>query len=131
MPLFLLFSTKTALTVGAIIGGTVAVVANREKVLEVAADILQHGADYCNAQLAKNKIRMACQISDGEYANYEDHNQSEATTPSGSDDEADSDDKEDADEKEELDSAHAWARYGDSQSTLISRSGTLKVDQVD
>ncbi|GBL50326.1 hypothetical protein ACI3LY_001937 [Candidozyma auris] len=62
------FSTKAAFTIGALIGGTVAILANRDKLLELSAELLQKGADLCNEQIEKNRIKMAASLDDGELA---------------------------------------------------------------
>lgn len=66
MPIALAFTTKAALMMGVIVGGTVAVLSNKEKILELLAEYLQKGADFCNEQIEKNRIQMASQMEDGE-----------------------------------------------------------------
>lgn len=66
MVIGLAFTTKAALTMGVVVGGTIAVVSNMDKILELLAELLQKGADFCNEQIEKNKIQMASQMDDGE-----------------------------------------------------------------
>lgn len=67
MVVTLAFSTKVALTFGAVVGGTVAVMANKDKILEVFAELFEKGADFCNEHIEKNKIQMAAHLNDGEF----------------------------------------------------------------
>lgn len=57
--LFLAVSTKTALTVGAILGATVAIAKNRDELLDVAVDCLQKCASTLN-NLKRNKYDVKC-----------------------------------------------------------------------
>lgn len=102
-------STKMALTAGALVGGTVAIGVNREQVLEFAADILQKGADFCNEQLNKEKIKMAVQMQDSELVFSEEDLYSEATTPSASEDE-DVGSEYDHDDDEVKNSKELWEK---------------------
>lgn len=85
MPLFLAASVKSALLIGAVVGGTVALVSNKDKLMEITAGILQKGADVLNERVEKNKIKMACSMRDGELAEFESRADSEATTPDTTD----------------------------------------------
>lgn len=85
MPLFLAASVKSALLIGAVVGGTVALVSNKDKLMEITAGILQKGADVLNERVEKNKIKMACSMRDGELADFESSADSEATTPETTD----------------------------------------------
>lgn len=123
MPLFLAISTKTALTFGAVLGGTVAVVANKDKLMEITADALQRGADFLHHQIEKKKVRMACDVRTGEYARYVDGDESEATTPGALDDEWEDDEKDDKDAP--------FMRHDGSTSTLVLRHDRLEIDSVD
>lgn len=95
MPLFLAISSKAAITTGAVIGGAVAVIANKDRILEVTAQVLQKGANILNEKVEKSRRRVAAQsipvdISDEE---FEEENSSfargdgysELTTPSTTD----------------------------------------------
>lgn len=108
-----------------------AVVANRDKVLEVAAEVFQLGANFCNAQIANRKIKMACQMNDGEFADYESAEfGSEATTPSGSDDEQE--ENEDDEELYSCAGSEHYMRFDQSVTTLVGRTGEkLDVEDVD
>lgn len=136
MVFFLAVSTKTALTLGAIIGGTAAVIANREKLMEVTAHVLQRGADILNEELNKHKIKMAASMEDGEIAFDEKMLDfgSEATTPEVSEYEGETDETdEDIDsETDQLELSFEeikrsdlieYVRYEGSSSTLIDKSG--------
>lgn len=79
MVVTLAFSTKAAITLGALVGGTVAILANKEKILEISAEMFQKAADFCNEQIEKNKIEMAAHLRDGEY-NFE-QNEDELSLP--------------------------------------------------
>lgn len=147
MVFFLAITTKTALTLGAIVGGTVAILANKEKVMEVTADVLQKGADFLNEELNKCKVKMATAMQDGELDfdknlefDFSDTNLlfSEVTTPETSDQETQTDEEMDSDtfdveslgmslesfenikEKEGL---LVFERFSGSNSTLIGKHG--------
>lgn len=138
MVFFFAVSAKTAFTVGAIVGGTVAIIANKEKVMEITADVLQKGADYLHEELNKRKVKMAAMMDDGELG-FNEKNlllSSEATTPEASDQESETDDEMDSDtfsvdslkmslgsfenirEKEGL---VVFERFSESNSTLIGK----------
>lgn len=59
MPVFLAVSTKAAITTGALIGGAVAIIANNERLLEIAARALQRGAEVLNKRATERKHRVA------------------------------------------------------------------------
>lgn len=59
-------SVKLAVTTGAILGGTLAVLNNKEKVLELAGEILQKGADYCKERAKTSPIEIIEVDSDAE-----------------------------------------------------------------
>lgn len=136
MVFFLAVSTKTVLTFGAIIGGTVAILANKEKIMEITADALQKGADYLNEELDKRKIKMASMMGDGDLnfvGKYMDFG-SEATTPETSDQESETDEdmesaydisetslKESFENIKEKEGLIEFERYSGSTSTLIGR----------
>lgn len=74
MPFIVPFSVKAALTTGAIIGGTVAVINNREKLYEVAAEFLEKGAEFCRERSKTQPIETpayALEYQDGEYSNFD------------------------------------------------------------
>lgn len=146
MVFFLAVSTKTALTLGAIVGGTVAIIANKEKLMEITADVLQKGADYLHEELNKRKVKMATMMEDGELDFGGKHLlfSSEATTPETSDQESETDDEMDSDtfsvdslrvgsfenikEKEGL---LVFERFTGSNSTLIGKSKDKDMDNLD
>lgn len=147
MVFFLAITTKTALTLGAIVGGTVAILANKEKVMEVTADVLQKGADFLNEELNKRKVKMATAMQDGELdfdknpeSHFSDTNLlfSEVTTPETSDQETQTDEEMDSDtfDVESLEMALesfenikekegllVFERFSGSNSTLIGKLG--------
>lgn len=130
--LFMALTAKTALTAGAVVGGTIAVIANRDKLLEITAAALQRGADYLNHQIEKNKVKMACDVRTGEYARYSTAASSEATTPATSDDEySDTEDEKGTDAEKGTDDDMEFMRHEGSTSTLVLRGGLLVVDAVD
>lgn len=59
-------SVKLAVTAGAIVGGTLAVLNNKEKVMEIAGEILQKGADYCKERTKTSPIEIIEVDSDAE-----------------------------------------------------------------
>lgn len=146
MVFFLAITTKTALTLGAIVGGTVAILANKEKVMEVTADVLQKGADFLNEELNK-RVKMATAMQDGELdfdknlkSHFSDTNLlfSEVTTPETSDQETQTDEEMDSDtfDVESLEMALesfenikekegllVFERFSGSNSTLIGKLG--------
>ncbi|EGV61212.1 hypothetical protein CANTEDRAFT_116670 [Yamadazyma tenuis ATCC 10573] len=90
------FSIKMAITAGALLGGTVALVNNKERVLEFGEKLFQGGADFCKESLEKHKqgIVYAADLSDGELEDYDSESatdletlfsKSEMTTPDASD----------------------------------------------
>lgn len=136
----LVWSAKAALTLGAVIGGSVAIMANKEKLMEIAADALQKGADYLNEELEKHKVKMACQVDDGQFAfgsNVLTFG-SEATTPETSDHESETDEEigseHDSDDHmtesfeniKEKEGNLVFERYRASTSTLIEKPGNGK-----
>lgn len=92
MPVFIAVSTKAAITTGALIGGAIAIIANNERFLEIAAGALQKGAEVLSKR-AERKHRVACRLGmtddwedgleDESYQEYEED--SDATTPSSTD----------------------------------------------
>lgn len=95
MPLFLAISSKAAITTGAVIGGAVAVIANKDRILEVTAQVLQKGANILNEKVEQRRRRVAAQsipvdISDEEFEEEissfaRGDGYSELTTPSTTD----------------------------------------------
>lgn len=79
------FSIKAAVTLGAIAGATVAVVQNREFLLEKLAEILEYGAKKCRKRLEEHNKIYACNYKDGEFAEYEYKSSTEASTPDTTD----------------------------------------------
>lgn len=55
MPFFLVLSAKSLVTAAAIIGGTAAIVANREKIFEAAERLFLNGAILCHQELDKHR----------------------------------------------------------------------------
>lgn len=154
MVFFLAVSTKTALTLGALVGGTVAILANKEKVMEITADILQKGADILHEELEKHKVKMASHISDGEFdfdTNQEMRDReksaedftSGATTPETTDLESETDEEfESSNDIEshmtelfenikEKEGDLVFERYRGSSSTLIEKSRNGKLGDSD
>lgn len=80
-------SAKSAITVGALIGGSVALYANREAIFDFAATQWE---ELCR-EISSDKIKMACNMGDGELSGINDTNEKlsfsdgEATTPDTSD----------------------------------------------
>lgn len=87
---------------GALTGATVAVVNNREKIIDAAEHLFQQGASFCQSKIddfQNANHRFAHKIQDGFYADYEDASSEmprgrstgvdsdfdEPTTPEGSD----------------------------------------------
>lgn len=69
-------SVKVAVTFGAVVGGGLALVQNRERVLEGTVSLLQRGIEFCNDQLEKTKgpderVAFAADFQDNEYASYD------------------------------------------------------------
>lgn len=125
MVFFLAVSTKTALTFGAILGGTVAILANKEKIMEITAVALQRGADYLNEELEKHKIKMAAEMDDGEL-HFESallNFASEATTPETSDVDSETD--------EEIDSADETngSSLEESFEKIIEKDGLIEFER--
>lgn len=77
-------SAKTAFTVGAILGGTVALATN-DRFLEFTANLLQHGADRLHEHIRNKKMAAAPVSGLGDPGPW---SQSEMTTPSATDDES-------------------------------------------
>lgn len=103
MPFLVPISIKVAITSGVIIGGTVAFLNNRERVLDAAAELLQKGADYCREKSRPIKAAYADSYEDGELAYA---TGSEATTPDITDVESETDCESFADIKEEDPALH-------------------------
>lgn len=154
MVFFLAVSTKTALTLGAIVGGTVAILANKDKVMEITADILQTGANILHKELEKHKVKMANQISDGDLnfdANEELRNReksaeeftSGATTPETTDLETETEEEFESSSDIESDMTElfenirekegdlVFERYRGSSSTLIEKPRNWKMGDSD
>lgn len=97
MPVFLAVSTKAAITTGALIGGAVAIIANNERLLEIAARALRRGADVLHKRATERKHRVAYRMEGTEGASDngsterdflrfdEDDTHSDMTTPSSTD----------------------------------------------
>ncbi|EGW31631.1 uncharacterized protein SPAPADRAFT_62242 [Spathaspora passalidarum NRRL Y-27907] len=61
-------SVKIALTVGAVVGASVAVIHNKEAILETAEHLFEQGAEFC-----RNKLNEAKQMNEMHFADaYED-----------------------------------------------------------
>lgn len=91
---------KAAVTIGALAGGTIAIVNNKQKLLELSESLFQKGADFCRERLEEEKMKFSTNLEDGALKGYDsdsenesdlepDYNDSEITTPEGSDVELD------------------------------------------
>lgn len=87
MVFFVAFSMKSAITIGALIGGSVALYSNREAIMEY----LVTQWEEINHELSREKIKMACNMEDGELSVINDSDDKltfrdgEMTTPDTSD----------------------------------------------
>ncbi|CAN3371204.1 hypothetical protein DICA4_F35410 [Diutina catenulata] len=86
-------SVKVALLLGTVAGTTVAIINNRERLLETAEYYLQKGVDYCHQKLDEEKEKMmyASEVEDHGFSSAVDRfeDEDDATTPEGSDWETD------------------------------------------
>jgi len=62
------FSVKVALAVGGVAGAGLAIVNNKETILQAAENLFNRGAEYCHERLEKQKIKNDGVFADG----YED-----------------------------------------------------------
>lgn len=116
MPIFIAATAKSALLIGATIGFAAAVISN-DRVIEIAAETLQKGADRLNEHLMKKRNRVANSVAIGGHMPYVDHAmESEATTPSVSEDEFDNSGDETELEFEEATSSGYEKRSNDGLS---------------
>lgn len=114
MVFFLAISAKSALTTGALIGGTVALYANREKIL----DFLVHEWEEFSLGFCSNEpLRMACSMEDGELRDFDGEDEAkfsdgELTTP----------DLTDIDERDEVYDDLEWEKRTESSMNGAQRA---------